>query len=641
MDFRNQKVSGNLYKRLWLVLLPVLFSVKVFAGEVLSPNKKNRVTISVSTDADGFGQANMKIEHNEGKEKVTVFPKISVGFLTDKRNFSKDVKISSVSKVQYHRDEYQMVSGKRKNCLNESHELTVTFINRAGQTFDLTVRAYNDGVAFQYQLDAQENEHLLDESTAYFIADGTPKWMMPYKNDYEGFFDKRIANTQNIWGYPSLIQSHKNVYSLISEANISRGNCGSQLDNRANADFYKVRLGDSAIALNDQWKSPWRTVIIGSVAEIVESTLVTDVSDPVKYKDISWIKPGNVSWIYWAYNHSSSDFVKVKEYIDLAARMGWGYSLIDWKWDKMTNGGNVEEAIRYSLQKGVKPLLWYNSGTSWIGEGAPGPLDRLNTKENREKEYRRLQELGVAGIKIDFFNGDGVQMMNYYQDLLQDAEKYRLMVNFHGSTLPRGWERTYPNLMTMEAVYGAEWYNNNALLTGKAAVHNVTLPFTRNVVGSMDYTPGTFSDSQHKHTTSHGHELALMVAFESAWQHRPDRPETYAQLPARVKSLLSELPTTWDDTKLLSGEPGQDIVIARRKGEKWYVAGLNGLGTARELTFDPSKLVSGKVDISLIADGQERDSFRIDELTSYPKGGLKVKCLGEGGFVAVISGKNK
>ncbi len=188
--------------------------------------------------------------------------------------------------------------------------------------------------------------------------------------------------------------------------------------------------------------------------------------------------------------------------------MKWPYSLIDWEWDQMGNGGNLEDAVKYAHERGVKPLLWYNSSTNWLG---PTPLYRLNKPEDRAKEYEWLNKLGISGIKVDFFAGDSISSMDYYIDLLEDAAKYKLMVNLHGATIPRGWQRTYPHLMSVEAVYGAEWYNNNGVLTNQAAAHNATLPFTRNVVGPMDYTPGTFSDSQHPHITTYAHELALPV----------------------------------------------------------------------------------------------------------------------------------
>ncbi len=248
-----------------------------------------------------------------------------------------------------------------------------------------------------------------------------------------------------------------------------------------------------------------------------------------------------------------------------------------------------------------------------------------------------MSDLGVAGIKVDFFADDSVAMIDYYIDLLEDAAKYKLLVNFHGATIPRGWQRTYPNLMSYEAVYGAEWYNNKPILTEKAAVHNATLPFTRNVIGSMDYTPGTFSDSQHPHITSHGHELALPVLFESALQHMPDRPSAYYSLPEPVKRLLSGLPTAWDDTKLLGGYPGVEVVMARRKGDIWYIAGVNGTNEAKTLSVPLQSIAKKGKKISIFMDGKTQRSFSIKENIPLPKNRiLTVDCLPRGGFVAVI-----
>jgi hypothetical protein len=190
----------------------------------------------------------------------------------------------------------------------------------------------------------------------------------------------------------------------------------------------------------------------------------------------------------------------------------------------------------------------------------------------------------------------------------------------------------------MEAVYGAEWYNNRPILTGKAAKHNATLPFTRNVVGPMDYTPGTFSDSQHPHITSHGHELALTILFESALQHMPDRPESYLSLPEPIKKLLSGLPTAWDDTKLLSGYPGESVILARQKGDLWYLAGINGTDDARTLSFSPAVLSGNHKTITLFQDGNDEHTFAISEdvsLTDLPNI-INVECLPRGGFVAII-----
>jgi hypothetical protein len=386
------------------------------------------------------------------------------------------------------------------------------------------------------------------------------------------------------------------------------------------------------------WNSQWHTLAIGKLSDIVESTLITDVSEPDQLKETGWIKPGPVSWIYWANNHGSKDFKKVIEYIDLAVEMKWPYVLIDWEWDVMTNGGNVVDAINYAKSKGIKTLLWYNSGTSWLD---PTPNDRLLTAEKRAAEFSWLNKIGVCAIKVDFFAGDQQDMMKLYLDILKDAAKYHLMVDFHGATIPRGWARTYPNLMTTEAVYGAEWYNNAPILTNKAAGHNSTLPFTRNVVGSMDYTPVTFSNSQHPHITSYGHELALSVVFESGLQHFADRPEAYNALPAEPKELLKQIPVSWDDTKLVDGYPGEKVIIARKKGNEWYIGGLNGKDETQTLKLNFDFLGKGKFSLKLIKDGKDDKSFEAETIIVKKGDKLKVECLPRGGFAGVLNAENK
>ncbi|MEO6520278.1 MAG: glycoside hydrolase family 97 catalytic domain-containing protein, partial [Mucilaginibacter sp.] len=231
-------------------------------------------------------------------------------------------------------------------------------------------------------------------------------------------------------------------------------------------------------------------------------------------------------------------------------------------------------------------------------------------------------------------------MMKYYMDILEDAAKYHLLVNFHGATIPRGWARTYPNLMSTEAVYGAEWYNNKNVLTDKAAAHNTTLPFTRNIVGSMDYTPVTFSDSQHPHITSFAHELALAVVFESGLQHFADRPSAYYALPEEPRKFLKDFPTTWDETKLINGYPGEMVVIARRKGKLWYVAGLNGKNTPQTLNLDLNFLGNSDYSFQIFKDGIDTKAITSETVSVKKSDTLQIQCLPMGGFAGLISEKN-
>lgn len=616
--------------------------------DTVSPNGKISVSVYIEPSADkDYGQAYFDVTCHEGQTEKRIFSKAGLGLCTDQQRFADNLRLVSVSAPESISENYAMITGKRSNCANNGVERVYLFENENKQTLKIAFRAYNDGVVFRYQLNeaSTDTTFVTTELTSYPIPDGMNRWMQQYAIDYEGFFplathgESKGKRNPQLWGYPALVEPQDSLFVLITEANIRHGHSGSRLDNSDRPDQYQVHTADEKVAFSRTFTSPWRVLIIGSLADIVESTLVTDVSEPSKVANTNWIVPGVSAWIYWAHNHGSKDFRLVKEYIDLAANMHWPYNLIDWEWDVMENGGTVQDAIQYAKAKGVKPMLWYNSGTSWIGPGAPGPLDRLNSKENREEEYAQLHGMGVSGIKIDFFALDGAEIMNYYIDLLEDAARYKLMINFHGATIPRGWQRTYPHLMTVEAVYGAEWYNNQPILTERAAAHNATLPFTRNVIGSMDYTPGTFSDSQHPHITSHGHELALPVVFESALLHMPDRPETYYALPEEVKAFLSELPTAWDDTKLLSGYPGIDVVIARRKGDVWYIGGLNGTNEARTLHFNPGVLTGSSKTMTLIKDGADERSFSIDNNVQIGDGKqpISIDCLPRGGFVAVIN----
>lgn len=625
-------------RHIWFVLVVIMISsCSTETLDVTSPTGKPGVTVKPME-----GKAYDKITFSVNYDGKTILSQTELGLETDIQKFYGNLKLKSVSKAKRIIDDYKMITGKRSHCINEAFERTYSFENQEGNTLDITFRVYDNGVVFRYEINTiADKEYVVDEYTAYNIPQGAKRWMQQYDPGYEKFFpvstDGKLPDRPkvNSWGYPGLVELQDSVFMLITEANIRRGHCGSLLFNGDNNDRYQVKLADKKQVAERTWGSPWRVLIIGGLSDIVESTLVTDVSDPSKVEYTEWINPGMVSWIYWAYNHGSKDYQKVKEYIDLAAEMHWTYNLIDWEWDEMSNGGNLQDAVKYTLNKGIKPLLWYNSSTNWIG---PGPLFRLNKKQDREKEYAWLSEMGIAGIKVDFFSGDSVSTMNYYIDLLEDAIKYKLMLNFHGATIPRGWQRTYPHMMSIEGVYGAEWYNNAPILTNRAAEHNATLPFTRNVVGPMDYTPGTFSNSQHPHITSYAHELALPVIFESALQHMPDRPSVYYGLPEPVKRLLSELPVAWDDTKLLAGYPGEEVILARRKGNVWYIGGINGTNETKTLHISLDKIAVNGKKISIFKDGIDDKHFAIEENIPLAnvKSDLTIECLPRGGFVAVI-----
>ena len=565
------------------IQLFMMVSMGAFAAPMSSPNGKITVTI------DGHS---LKVCYK--KQQVLDIAEAAID------------PTSAVTLTQRIKADYVMLAGKRLHCTNEANEY------RNGS---LLLRVYNDGIAFR---------SASSSSTVYRIPEGMTRWMQQWTEAYEGFFPmsttykvkpepsfsgvfKSAEGWNNRWGYPVLLEPRPNVFVLLSEANIEHGQSASCLYN--DGELFRV-VADPCTSDH----TPWRVAIIGSLADVVESTLITDVSDPTKYDDVSWIHPGVVSWIYWAYNHGSNDYNIIKKYVDMAVTLHLPYVLIDAEWDEMRDGKTIEDAIDYAKKNNVKPLIWYNSSVGWI-DGAPGPKFRLNKPEDREKEFAWCEKLGVAGVKIDFFSGDNQKNMDYCIDLLESAARHHLLVNFHGATIPRGWQRTYPNLLSTEGVYGAEWYNNVPTFTNRAARHNATLPFTRNVIGPMDYTPCTFSDSQHPHITSHGHELALTVLFESGLQHLADRPESYLAQPQEVQQFLSSLPAAWDETRFVAGYPGEYVIMARRSGNKWYLAGINGTDEVKEVPLP----FQGK-NATLFTDAAGKDqTWRIEKQKKTPK----------------------
>ena len=615
-------------KRFLITLCCCLLTAPVlFAAKAVSPNGKLSLTV-----VDG-----QYIVSYHGQQVLTLSAKdMSGGEASDFKSPRLVRKLST---------NYRMLQGKRLQCSNEANEYICQ--SRTSKDAQLVLRIYNDGLAFRYEYKNLKDRKPFEEQTVYRIPEGTRRWMQQWTDAYESFFpldttyqvkpipsfsgvSKSDEGWNNRWGYPALLEPVDGVFALITEANIERRQSASCLFN--NKEDYRVVPDKNELSLSGDWHSPWRVVIIGSLANVVESTLVTDVSEPSKLNDVNWIHPGVVSWIYWAYNHGSNDYNIIKEYIDMAVKLHLPYMLIDAEWDTMKDGYTIEDAVSYAKSKGIKPLIWYNSSVGWV-DGAPTPKYRLNKPEDREKEFAWCEKIGVAGVKIDFFSGDNQMNMDYCSDLLESAAKHHLLVNFHGATIPRGWQRTYPNLLSTEAVYGAEWYNNVGTFTKKAAAHNATLPFTRNVIGPMDYTPCAFSDSQHPHITSNAHELALTVLYESALQHLADKPESYFAQPDEVQEFFGKLPTVWDETRFVGGYPADYVVLARRSGNTWYVAGINGADELKQIPLPLEGIVKWQSFTTAFLDGEQSTGWNIRNGGTLPE---SVTCQPRGGFVFVI-----
>ena len=326
----------------------------------------------------------------------------------------------------------------------------------------------------------------------------------------------------------------------------------------------------------------------------------------------SWIVPGRASWSWWSDSQSPRDYKKLVPFVNLAAEMGWEYSLVDAGWDRMVNG-SVEDLIRYAGGKNVDLLLWYHSGSGRIPAGEE-PRNLMWDREIRRAEFERISQLGVKGIKVDFFNSDKQQIITQYLGILEDAADYRLVVNFHGCTLPKGWRRTWPNLLTMESVRGGESYKFDAAFPEIAPSHLAVVPYTRNAVGPVDYTPCGFSDHTYPHLTTCGFELALPVLFESGIMHYMDTPEITSRLPGDVVEFLKNIPVVWDETRHLAGYPGKEVIIARRNGDRWYIGGINGENISKDFTLDLSLLGEVPDSACIFSDGATGREFLSEEI---------------------------
>ena len=628
---------------LGLIILNTLtvFSQKVM---VVSPNQKINIGVYNKQNAD-MGEWYLKVSYiNNGKTSEAI-PQIALGLSRADQDFSKELKFLKSGKPLTITEQYTVLHGKRTQCSNSANETVISFENPSKAKLNLIIRAYNDGVTFRYEFPEKEGTFVVkDELTSYAIPAKTKRWMEKWDMANEGPYSLiKDENVQQTWSVPALFNADSTCWYLIHEADLNRTYCGTKLSNVADKSSYKLTFPDPGDGKGDPqptialpWKSPWRVIVMGTLANIVESTLIDDVSTPSVVAKTDWVKPGIASWNYWSSNHGTKDYKIVCKFADLAAEMNWPYTLLDWEWDAMENGGNLEDAIKYIYSKGVKPLIWYNSSAfKWV---TATPVDRMSTHENRVQEFTKLQKLGIKGVKIDFFLSEKQDLIKYYLDILDDAAKFEIMVYFHGCIVPRGWSRTYPHLMTFEGIRGAEWYNNGPEFTNVAPEHNTIIPFTRNVVGPMDYTPVTFTNSQFPHSTSYGHELALSVVFESGIQHMADRPEGYYELPDAAKTFLKEVPNVWDNTKLLSGYPGKDIVIARQKGNAWYIGGINAeTRTEKKKTIKFDFLPEGvKYKLTLITDGQHDKEFSTQYLVVDKSSSVEVKMLRRGGFAASL-----
>lgn len=592
-------------------------------------------------------------------KNTPVIEKSLLGLVMDDEEYGKNAGFVAATPVRSIVEPYQLKSGKQMKTVNDCREQTFTFSTPQGKRFDFTVRVYDDGVAFRYGFpDTDSGMHTIRaEHTEFAVPVDGKAWIHPYdwndrkKPSYEQYCENGIAIRSACkhgrgWAFPMLFETN-GAWMMITEACLDGTYPATHVDNSGRNGAYKIRFPEQDEPIVPDapqpvsrlpWHTPWRAVIVGNDLDAVFRTqMISHLNPPSIVEDESWIKAGRSCWSWWYRGASVRDYKEQIKYVDLSAEMGWEYILIDAGWQQMGNGGTMEDVVKYARQKGVGVWLWYHSGAG--RESDTVAARRLMCDPVlRRAEMKRISRLGVKGIKVDFFDTDKQRIIGLYPAILKDAADNHLMVDLHGATLPRGFERTYPNLMTTEAIRGAETLGRQERCD-RAAGHNATVPFTRNVVGSMDYTPVTFSNKIRQgveavRRTTVAHQLALAVVFESGFQCFADRAEAYLSLPRQPRQFLKDVPAAWDESCLLAGYPGDYAVVARRRGQRWFIGGINGKAEERVIEFALPVQCRGK-SFTLITDGKDKDTFDNKQVESKD-GMLKVKVLPGGGFAGMI-----
>ena len=558
-------------------------------------------------------------------------------------------------------ESYQMTVGKQLSVSFEGDEHSFTVRNRGGDELELLFGVHDDGVAFRYRIVGDGEATVTGEESGFAVPLAARGWMMPYDimglmaGSYEVLprlvtAGDTVANSQG-WAFPALFEvGDGENWLLLTEADLDGSYCGVRLHEEPVDAVYRVRfpseqegrgvgevLPRAALPLT----TPWRVAIVGDLSTVVESTLVTDLSRPALLDDTAWILPGRVAWSW--FSQGTGDPALQRAYIVFAARMGWEYVLVDAGWDEWPQAEEqVRQLVQLAGESDVSILLWYNSGGEHSFNQNATPMDRMLDAEVRRAEMERLREWGVAGIKVDFFDSDKQDRIQQYIAILEDAADAQLLVNFHGATLPRGWQRTYPHLMSHEAVHGAENYKWN--LGPPDAWHHVFYVFARNVVGSMDYTPVVFSAAYEGQELTYAHSLALSVLFESGLQHFADRADgnveegygaVFAAYPF-VEDFMREVPVAWDETLLLEGAPDTYVALARRRGDSWWLAAINGLEQPATASPSLSFLGEGSYRMSCILRGETATELAEQVLTVEAGQSLELVMAVKDGVVCVL-----
>ena len=626
----------------FFIVMAMLLGSSVASAEnkqITSPDGKLVVTVA---DMDG------RPSYSVSYDNVLFLKPSPLGIIANIGDFSSGMSLEKNVSTNKIDETYELASIKQSKVRYVANEAVFSFTQQGKTIYDVIFRISNNDVAFKYKMYPQGETLscvVKQEVTGFAFPDGTTTFLCPQSKPMGGFartspsyetsYTADDVAGKNGWGegytFPCLFRNGDNGWVLVSETGVNGGYCASRLLGHKGG-VYTIGFPQEGEANGNgtvspgialPGETPWRTITVGkTLAPIVETTVPFDVVKPL-YPAKGEYTYGRGSWSWIIGMDGSTNYKEQLRYIDFSAAMGYQSVLVDALWDKQIGRDKIEELAKYGKDKGVALYLWYNSNGYW-NDAPQTPRGIMDNAIARRKEMKWMQSIGIRGIKVDFFGGDKQMTMQLYEDILSDANEYGLLVIFHGCTLPRGWERMYPNFASSEAVLASENLHFSQGSCDNEAFNATLHPFIRNTVGSMDFGGSALNKYYNadnaprgsRRVTSDVYALATAVLFQSPVQHFALAPNNLTDAPAWAIDFMKEVPTTWDEVRFIDGYPGKYVILARRHGDKWYIAGVNAQKETLQL----------KVNLPMFSNGEKVRLFSDDKVL---QGGVKQIGIGK------------
>ena len=640
MSVEKNLKSRNMMK--FFIVMAMLLGSSVASAEnkqITSPDGKLVVTVA---DMDG------RPSYSVSYDNVLFLKPSPLGIIANIGDFSSGMSLEKNVSTNKIDETYELASIKKSKVHYVANEAVFSFTQQGKTIYDVIFRISNNDVAFKYKIYPQGETLscvVKQEATGFVFPDGTTTFLCPQSKPMGGFartspsyetsYTADDVAGKNGWGegytFPCLFRNGDNGWVLVSETGVNGGYCASRLLGHKEG-VYTIGFPQEGEANGNgtvspgialPGETPWRTITVGkTLAPIVETTVPFDVVKPL-YQAKGEYTYGRGSWSWIIGMDGSTNYKEQLRYIDFSAAMGYQSVLVDALWDKQIGRDKIEELAKYGKNKGVALYLWYNSNGYW-NDAPQTPRGIMDNAIARRKEMKWMQSIGIRGIKVDFFGGDKQMTMQLYEDILSDANEYGLLVIFHGCTLPRGWERMYPNFASSEAVLASENLHFSQGSCDNEAFNATLHPFIRNTVGSMDFGGSALNKYYNadnaprgsRRVTSDVYALATAVLFQSPVQHFALAPNNLTDAPSWAIDFMKEVPTTWDEVRFIDGYPGKYVILARRHGDKWYIAGVNAQKETLKL----------KVNLPMFSNGEKVRLFSDDKAL---QGGVKQIEIGK------------